>query len=139
MTVIYIITHGEMGKYIVNTSRMIIGKQEDIKIYSLMPDVSVDELKVIIAKEIYKDLEEEKNILILLDVIGGSPFNMIIPFLKEENIECVAGINLPMLLEVLINRDKKDIKKLAELAHKEGRDGVVNIREMLENNMKGEG
>ena len=138
MTVIYIITHGEMGKYIVDTSRMIIGKYENIKSYSLMPGVSVDELKVTIIEEIYKDLEEEKDILIMLDVIGGSPFNMIIPFLKEKNIECVTGINLPMLLEVLINRDKKNLKELAKLAYKEGRNGVVNLREMLENNMKRE-
>lgn len=53
---------------------------------------------------------------------------------EEENVEVVAGVNMPMLLEVLLNRKHKDLKSLVKIAIDAGKNGVVDFRERLVKN-----
>ena len=36
--------------------------------------------------------------IILTDLFGGTPSNLAISLMKSENIEVIAGVNLPMLI-----------------------------------------
>lgn len=131
MVQIYIITHGQLGEFILQTSEMIIGKTNGIKVYSLLPGLNIEDLKIAIEEDIKGDIARNKEIICLVDIIGGTPFNIIIPFLKEEQVECLAGINLPMVLEMLMNKDNSSIKELIKVGYKAGIDGVVNIKDLM--------
>jgi mannose/fructose-specific phosphotransferase system component IIA len=73
----------------------------------------------------------------LLDLFGGSPCNSVLKLLEKYGIECVVGVNLPMLLET-VSRNDDDIsaKELAEIAYKAGVESVRNIGVEFRNRKK---
>ena len=66
------------------------------------------------------------GVLILSDIYGASPCNLVTKLLAPGKVEGVAGVNLPMLVRVLNYRDKP-IKVCLEKAVTGGRDGVVHF------------
>jgi|CXWL01.1.fsa_nt_gi PTS system ascorbate-specific IIA component len=69
-------------------------------------------------------LDEGDGVLVLVDIFGATPFNMLV----ENDPGCttlrVSGLNLPMLLRVL-NYPEKNLRELAEAARDGGKAGVV--------------
>ena len=51
--------------------------------------------------EVVENKYKNKNMVILLDLPGGTPANMALPFLSDSR-KLVAGINLPLVLELMI-------------------------------------
>ena len=66
------------------------------------------------------------GVIVLSDMYGASPCNLVTKLLAPAHVEGVAGVNLPMLVRVLNYRDKP-IKVCVEKALSGGRDGVVHF------------
>ena len=49
-------------------------------------------------------MDEGEGVLILVDLLGGSPYNATAKVLSQENVECLTGLNLSMLLTALDQR-----------------------------------
>jgi len=92
---------------------MIGGKLPNVKTFSLMPNISPEEYKTTIENE----LNNTKKFLFLIDLFGGTPFNVVAMLRKKYDITIVTGVNLNMLLEVCINLKNMDIEQLANLAY----------------------
>ena len=45
-------------------------------------------------------VDRGKGVIILTDLFGGTPSNLAISLMKSENIEVIAGVNLPMLIRL---------------------------------------
>lgn len=74
------------------------------------------------------------GMLVLVDVFGGTPFNASAQLMQLPSIECVAGVNLPMILEVVmaLQSDKATSpKELAKIALRAGQRGIKNARQIL--------
>lgn len=108
MVGIIIATHGEFAAGIKQSSSMILGEQEKVESVVFMPNEGPDDLYRKLQEAITK-LETEE-ILFLVDLWGGSPFNQANRLLEEspENRAIVAGLNLPMLLEAYGEREETD-------------------------------
>ena len=82
-----------------------------------------------------KDVEELKNekILILTDMFGGTPSNIVAANLKNHDFKCISGMNLPMLLDALMLRESEplEIEQLAEQCLKTGKEGIIDIEKMI--------
>jgi len=105
---ILIVTHEDVGKALLKSAELIIGEKEKIAAVSLKRG---DEIQQLIA-EIESSLEAvdgEDDMLILTDLFGGSPCNAVISTADKYNFGCLTGVNLPMLLEALLSREKNDI------------------------------
>ena len=79
-----------------------------------------------------EELKNEK-ILILTDMFGGTPSNVIAANLKKYDFKCISGMNLPMLLDALLLRDDDslEIEQLAEQCLKTGKEGIIDIKKMI--------
>ena len=108
MVGIIIATHGEFAAGIKQSSSMILGEQEKVESVVFMPNEGPDDLYRKLQEAINK-LETEE-ILFLVDLWGGSPFNQANRLLEEspETRAIVAGLNLPMLLEAYGEREETD-------------------------------
>lgn len=82
------------------------------------PDMLVNK-----AKKLVKLLDKGSGVLILTDIYGATPCNVAVKILTD-NVRCVAGINLPMLVRVL-NYPKLSIAELADKAFAGGKEGVM--------------
>jgi len=121
-------THGKFSEELVKASEMIFGKQEDVKTITFQPGESADGLVEKYQKAI-EELGEKDGILFIVDLFGGSPYNAASRIVVDhENMDIVAGANLPMLLEIYMPRTFLSLPELVDVATSAGRDAVKSFR-----------
>lgn len=104
MVGIIIASHGEFAAGIKQSGSMIFGEQEKVESVVFMPSEGPEDLQRKLQEAIAKIDSEE--ILFLVDLWGGSPFNQANKLFEEapEHRAIVAGLNLPMLIEAYASR-----------------------------------
>lgn len=130
MVSILIITHGGFGKEIIKSMEMIMGQQDNVYFLGLYPeeDPAVFSEKV---KEKIIELNKNGEVLVMVDVFGGTPSNASASNMKDLKFECVTGVSLPMLIEVALNRSRSSLDELVEMAIMAGKNCVINLRKAL--------
>ena len=123
---ILIIAHGSLGESLIHCVSHVMGKAPPQLAYFAMgtDDDPSDLLPQ--ARQLVKTLDTGEGVLILSDMYGASPCNLVVKLISPSHVEGVAGVNLPMLMRVLNYRDKP-IKTCLEKAISGGRDGVVHF------------
>ena len=108
MVGIIVASHGEFAAGIKQSASMILGEAELLESVVFMPSEGPEDLYKKIQDAIAKLGTEE--VLFLVDLWGGSPFNQSNRFFEEapEKRAIVAGLNLPMLLAALSEREDLD-------------------------------
>ncbi len=132
MVGLVLISHGEMGKYVLKSAELIAGKQENIATASLMPEDSPESFQEKMLAAI-ASVNTEEGLLVLSDVGGGTPWITAAVLSRQRKLECLAGMNLPMLLEILMTRPTgASLQELLELGETSGKAGIVSLSRMLE-------
>jgi len=132
---IIIVSHGYAAKELLHSAEMIIGRQDKVRVVSLTEGMSPEAL-IELTIDAIKELSDNNGILILTDLYGGSTTNFIASaLLKRGNVEIVSGVNLPMLLSVLSERSELSLKELSQKAVVDGKEGIINVKEFLKNNL----
>ncbi|WP_288226074.1 mannose/fructose/sorbose PTS transporter subunit IIA [uncultured Enterococcus sp.] len=105
MVGIIIASHGEFANGILQSGAMIFGEQENVKAVTLMPSEGPDDVKAKM-KEAIASFENQDEVLFLVDLWGGTPFNQANSLFEEHKDKwaIVAGMNLPMLIEAYASR-----------------------------------
>lgn len=119
-----IVSHGKLGDYLLETATQMLS------ICPLATDVlpvSFDcdpDTMIQLAIEKVEKLNDGNGVLILTDMYGSTPSNIVCRLQDSFNIQIVTGVNLPMLIRVL-NYPRLSLNELAHKAMTGGRDGVV--------------
>ena len=105
MVGIILASHGDFANGILQSAQMIFGEQENVKAVTLMPSEGPDDLKEKL-KEAIASFDNQDEVLFLVDLWGGTPFNQASGLFEEhkEKWAIVAGLNLPMLIEAFASR-----------------------------------
>lgn len=133
MSGIVIAAHGNMAKAMLESAELIVGKQEKVETLGLNHGDSIDDF----SKRLENGIEKYKDegVLLLLDFYGGTPFNtsaiVINKFAKVCELECLTGVNLPMLLELFLNRENMKLKELKNLCEEVGISGIKDVKAVL--------
>lgn len=105
---VLVVTHGRLGSEMIATAQMLYGDLgEGVSAIGFVPGESVDELYETICSAIERS-RPSGGVLILCDILGGSPFLTAARAAHEATgcpVEVVCGLNLGMLLEVIAERD----------------------------------
>ena len=125
-----IISHCDLGKELLSAAELIFGRIESAKALSITQTTESEKLLRKISTEI-KRLDSGKGVLILTDMFGGTPSNLSFSFLKEEMVEVVTGVNLPMVVEVAQKREVLNLSELGEKAQEAGMKGIALAGKML--------
>lgn len=118
---VILISHGYFAKYAMDSAEMIIGKQENYKVISVTDDKDLED----VIKELedsYNVLSKGREVIVLTDIFGGTPCNATSRLiLSGKKLTAYTGFNLPVLLELLLNRDKplNEVKLNLEKVHNE--------------------
>lgn len=118
---IILISHGHFAEYAMKSAEMIVGKQEKYKIVSVTDDKDLENV-LNEAREAYKELKDEREVIILADIFGGTPCNVSSRMILDGcDVVVYTGFSLPVLLELLLNRElpTEIIKKKLEEVYKE--------------------
>lgn len=105
MVGIIIASHGEFANGILQSGAMIFGEQEKVKAVTLMPSEGPDDIKAKM-KEAIASFDNQDEVLFLVDLGGGTPFNQANSMMEEhkDNWAIVAGLNLAMVIEAYASR-----------------------------------
>ncbi len=123
---ILIIAHGNLGESLMHCANHVMNKQPP-QLASLEVNNCDDPSDLLPqAQALVKSLDTGDGVLVLSDMYGATPCNLVIKLLAAENVQGVAGVNLPMLVRVLTYRNES-LKKIVEKAVSGGRDGVVHF------------
>ena len=132
MVGLVLISHGEMGKYVLKSAELIAGTQENVATASLMPEDSPESFQEKLLEAI-ASVDTEEGLLVLGDVGGGTPWITAAILSRERKLECLAGMNLPMVLEILMTRPTgASLQELLELGEASGKAGIISLTRMLE-------
>lgn len=135
---ILIVTHGKFGQELLESAELIIGELEKTDAISLFPNDSIDDFKKNIIERL-KSLDTGKGVMVFVDLYGGTPSNSIALNLdlngNEINIECITGVNLPMLLEALTMRNNLKLSELKKYCIEAGINGVKDLVSIVETNI----
>lgn len=106
--------HGRYAYGMADSLFLTMGQQEAFAAIEFTPDVTPEQLSANIRSA--AETLGEDGLLILCDMAGGTPFNETIKLLPElqGEVEVLAGINLPILIEACMDREDKTVHELAE-------------------------
>ena len=134
MVGIILASHGEFAKGILQSSEMIFGQQENVKAVTLMPSEGPNDIRAKL-EEAIASFENQDEVLFLVDLWGGTPFNQANALFEEHKDKwaIVAGLNLPMLIEAYGARfSMESAHEIAAYVLQPGREGVKVKPEELE-------
>ena len=130
MTGILIITHARLGQELIGAAEFILGSLEKVEHLAVEANLNPESLSQKIKKSLAR-LSTGRGVLILTDMFGGTPNNIALSFLSEGEVEVVTGVNLPMLIKAVTERDKHDLVALASEACRAGREAIASAGELL--------
>ena len=131
MVGILLVTHGQMASGLLNATELIVGEQEAVATIELKEMDAIDALEASIDQEVLK-LNSGDGVLVLVDLFGASPFNASARVaVRYPDVDVITGMNLPMLLETVMNKETSDLQSLIEIATNAGMGGVRVLKQLL--------
>ncbi len=121
-------SHGQLGNELLKVAEMMFGQLEKAVAVSLSPNDSVDGFGERVGEALA--LMGSGQTLIMADLFGGTPANAAARLVKAGSCHLVAGVNLPMLLEILGARGSCSLEKLTELASAAGLAGITTLTQI---------
>ncbi len=134
MVGIVLASHGELAAGVRQTSSMVFGDQENVAVVSLEPSMGPDDFRANLEKAV-ATLEDQEQVLFLVDLWGGTPFNQTTAFAKgHDTWAIVTGLSLPMVIEAFSARidPSKTAHEIAAHIVGEARKAVRVLPEELE-------
>lgn len=128
-TGIIIATHGLSSIELLKSAELISGKQEKVETITFELGQGLECLEKQY-KDAINNLSFNDDVLILVDMIGGSPFNIASKF----DYEIISGVNIPILLEIFMNRETKNINQLIDQIVTTGKDSITRFSSIHERN-----
>lgn len=130
MVGVLIVSHGRLAEALISEVQFLNGNLQGVKGVSVWPKESEEEAKDRIQKKM-AEVDEGDGIVILTDILGGTPTNLSMAFLRDERVEVVTGVNIPMLLTLLSYRKGRSLKEICSLVKKSGRRSIILIKEAM--------
>src|SRR5579859_2526454 len=103
---IVVATHGEFGASLLSTLRTILGESEGVVSVPLDPQDSLESFQSKLEKALMSVDPNGSGTLVMVDMLGGTPFNVSIRLATQKKVKVLTGVNLPMLLKALSHREE---------------------------------
>ncbi|MBS7009536.1 PTS sugar transporter subunit IIA [Anaerostipes sp.] len=117
-----IATHSTFAEGIKNAMELVTGRQDSVSTLCAYTD-NMSEVETPV-REIIEGLGPDEELIIATDIFGGSVNNEFMKYLTEKNIHLVAGVNLPLLFELVSSLNTADTKTAVETAINNSREQI---------------
>jgi PTS system ascorbate-specific IIA component len=123
---VLIVSHGTLGESLLHCAAHVLGgpvpQLEQLNVAAKDdPNLVLPQLQDMVAR-----LDQGDGVLILSDIYGATPTNIVCRLLEPGKVEGVAGVNLPMLIRALTYRNEP-LPAMVQKAISGGIEGVVHI------------
>ncbi len=126
MVGILLLTHAPLGQaFIAAASHVFRASPAQVEAIDVIADQNPDEVRTLAQAAIAR-VNDGSGVLVITDVVGGTPANCTLQLCVPGEVEVIAGISLPMLLRAITYRhDTLDI--VLEMALAGGQNGACRV------------
>jgi len=125
-----IVTHGQLAVELRRAAEHVVGPQEHIETVCIGPDDDMERRRDDIRAAVTR-ADQDKGVILLTDMFGGTPSNLAISMLKDGSVEVLAGVNLPMLIKLAEARKTANLMEAAEKAKDAGQRYIAIASKIL--------
>lgn len=119
---IILASHGSLAEGMVDSVSMLYGKPECFHSVCLR----AEDVAKAFGERIESLLDLNVDNIILTDILGGTPFNQgMLLSERYSNVRVVAGMNLGMILELLMQREVLSLSDCVDYIVNVGKDSVI--------------
>ncbi len=130
-----LITHGNLGKSLIEVVESIIKDKCDIDFLSIDHQASLPSIDNDILTKV-KSCLQKGELLILNDLYGATPCNECCKALDIPGVEMVSGINLPMILKISTHPNFNTALEAAQFFKNYGQQHIRLAREIKNSGCK---
>lgn len=118
-----IVSHGKLAEELLNVLTIILGEAPKIEAISIGWYDDVEESKKKINQSL-KRVDQKNGVIIFTDMFGGTPSNLSFSFLRDNEVEIITGVNLPMLIKFVSLQRSKNLKEVARKVVEQGKRNI---------------
>ena len=126
MVGILLLTHAPLGQAFIEAAAHVFrARPERLDAVDVRADQDTAEVRALACAAIAR-IDDGTGVLVITDVMGGTPSNCTLSLCRPGHVEVIAGISLPMLLRAITYRnDTLDV--VVEMALSGGQSGAVRV------------
>ena len=137
MRYVILVSHGTFAQGLHSVLNMLAGKRDDVLSISLIDGMGGDRFDENV-DELLNNIKKEDEIILLADIIGGSPLTTTINVLSRkgllENTVAFGGMNLPLALNAVLMKDSMEILEIKDLIISEARESIKEFELVITDN-----
>ncbi len=126
-----LVSHRHLAEEMKAVMEHVVGAQENVETVSIFPSDDMEQRRLEIQEKIAK-VDSGDGVIVLTDMFGGTPSNLAISMMTQDNVEVLAGMNLPMLIKLAQVRSTQKLKE-ATLSAQEAGKKYINVASALLN------
>ena len=126
-----LISHGKVANELLAAAVNVVGELTHLSAVSIGWNDDVELAQAEISRAI-KKVSAGSGVLLLTDMFGGTPTNIAAMFLKENEVEIVTGVNLPMVIKIASQTKQMTLAEMALEVEKQGKQAIYRTSALLE-------
>ncbi len=126
-----LVSHRHLAEEMKAVMEHVVGAQKNVETVSIFPSDDMEQRRLEIQEKIAK-VDSGDGVIVLTDMFGGTPSNLAISMMTQDNVEVLAGMNLPMLIKLAQVRSTQKLKE-ATLSAQEAGKKYINVASALLN------
>lgn len=128
---IVVVAHDQIAEAMLSAVKKIIPDITGVCALGIDSNAPVEKNRQLIADAIQK-VDQNKGVLILTDLFGGTPTNLCLSFLSPNKYEVISGFNLPMLIKLVSGLQKKTLEEVTPFIRNYGERNIVIASQILD-------
>lgn len=94
-----LVTHGRLAEELRAAMEHVVGPQDAVATVCIYPEDRLEDCKADIQAGI-ANVDQGDGVVLLTDILGGTPSNLANALADHERVEMIAGVNLPLLVKL---------------------------------------
>ncbi len=128
---VVLVTHGRLAQEFRTALEHVVGEQENFATISINPCDNIESRRDDIVEAI-ESVDGGQGVIVISDMFGGTPSNLAISMMDRENLEVIAGANLPLLIKVASIRKDNSLEDTVTQALYSGRKYINAASQLLD-------
>ncbi len=125
---IVLVSHGNLAKEMRRVVEHVVGPQDGVECVCIEVSDDMEQKRHEILEKT-STVDTGDGVVVVTDMFGGTPSNLAISILEERNIEVISGMNVPLLVKLM--RERNETIAEAVVAAQEAGRRYINIASHL--------
>ncbi len=125
-----VVTHGQLANELLSAARMVVGDTPDVAAVSIGWNDDVEMARGIIERTV-NETDRGRGVIVLTDMFGGTPTNLVMTYSGPVMIEIITGVNLPMIIKLATQADDETLADLARKVRDQGKQNIYLASEVM--------